>query len=306
MQRRNLLKAVTAAGVSVVASEAAAASPKRATAVLQKESSTIVTAAGATLFYRDWGSGKPVVFVAGWALPSDMWSYQMVPLSTQGLRCIAYDRRGHGRSSDPGRGYDYDTLADDLAAVMESLDLQAVTLVGYSIGSGEVVRYLTRHGSNRVARILLLAPTATPYPQKSPDNPDGLDPAVFADFRRHCLLRDFPKWMADNARPFVVEETSTYMIEWVMGMMERCSLQALFGCSVASSSTDFRSELTKINLPTLVIQGDKDINGIDRTGRKTAAMIPGARFKVYEGAPHGLFITHMDRLNQDLLQFARE
>ncbi len=304
MQRRNLLKAVTAAGVSMVSSNAASASPNRGAAVLHKESSTIVTASGATLFYRDWGSGKPVVFVSGWALPSDMWSYQMVPLSEHGLRCIAYDRRGHGRSSDPGRGYDYDTLADDLAGVMESLDLREVTLVGYSIGSGEVVRYLTRHGSDRVARILLLAPTATPYPQKSPDNPDGLDPAIFAEFRRK-QLRDFPKWMADNARPFVVEETSPNMIEWVMGMMERCSLQALFRCSVASSSTDFRSELAKINLPTLVIQGDKDVNGIDRTGRKTAAMIPGARFKVYEGAPHGLFITHMDRLNQDLLQFAQ-
>jgi pimeloyl-ACP methyl ester carboxylesterase len=112
--------------------------------------------------------------------------------------------------------------------------------------------------------------------------------------------------MADNARPFVVEQTSPNMIKWVMGMMERCSLQALLGCSVASSSTDFRSELAKINLPTLVIQGDKDVNGIDRTGRKTAAVIPGARFKVYEGAPHGLFLTHMDRLNEDLLQFAGE
>jgi pimeloyl-ACP methyl ester carboxylesterase len=272
---------------------------------LQKESSTIITATGATLFFRDWGSGKPIVFVAGWALPSDMWSYQMVPLSAQGLRCIAYDRRGHGRSSDPGRGYDYDTLADDLASVIESLDLQAVTLVGYSIGSGEVVRYLTRYGSSRVARILLLAPTATPCPQKSPDNPNGLDPALFDDFRRNCLLRDFPKWMADNAGPFVVKETSPHMVDWVMGMMERCSLQALFECSVASSSADFRSELTKIALPTLVIQGDKDVNGIDRTGRKTAEMIPGARFEVYEGAPHGLFITHMDRLNQDLLKFAR-
>ncbi len=305
MQRRNLLKAASAAGLSVFSSEAASASPKRAMAVLQKESSTIITAGGATLFYRDWGSGKPVVFVAGWALPSDMWSYQMAPLSEQGLRCIAYDRRGHGRSSDPGRGYDYDTLADDLAGVMESLDLREVTLVGYSIGSGEVVRYLTRHGSERVARVLLLAPTATPYPQKSPDNPDGLDPAIFAEFRRK-QMRDFPQWMADNARPFVVEETSRSMIDWVMGMMERSSLQALLQCSAASSSTDFRSELTKINLPTLVIQGDKDVNGIDRTGRKTAAMIPGALFKVYEGAPHGLFITHMDRLNQDVLQFARE
>ena len=130
MQRPNLLKAATTAGVSVVSSEAASSRPKRATAVLHKESSTIVKTGGATLFYRDWGSGKPVLFVAGWALPSDMWSYQMVPLSQQGLRCVAYDRRGHGRSSDPGQGYDYDTLADDLAAVMESLDLQAVTLVG--------------------------------------------------------------------------------------------------------------------------------------------------------------------------------
>jgi non-heme chloroperoxidase len=306
MQRRNLLKAVAAAGVSAVSGDSSTGTVNRTAGALQNESSTIATAGGATLFLRDWGSGKPVVFVAGWALPSDMWSYQMVPLSTQGLRCIAYDRRGHGRSSDPGRGYDYDTLADDLAAVMQSLDLQAVTLVGYSFGCGEVVRYLTRHGSSRVARILLLAPVATPCPQKSPDNPDGLDPAIFDDFRRNHLLRDFPKWMADNAGPFVVKETSPQMVDWIMGMMQRCSLQALFECSVASSSTDFRSELTKITLPTLVIQGDKDINGIDRTGRKTAEMIPGARFEIYEGAPHGLFVTHMDRLNADLLKFAQK
>jgi pimeloyl-ACP methyl ester carboxylesterase len=143
----------------------------RPAATLHKEWSSIVAGGHVKLFYRDWGTGKPVVFLAGWALPSDMWSYQMVPLSQQGLRCIAFDRRGHGNSSDPGGGYDYDTLADDLASVMEALDLREVTLVAYSIGSGEAVRYLTRHGSERVARLLLLAPTATPLPAEGTRQP---------------------------------------------------------------------------------------------------------------------------------------
>ncbi len=155
----------------------------------------IETRDGTQLFYRDWGSGAPLVFISGWALTSDCWGYQMAPLSDSGLRCIAYDRRGHGRSSDPGRGFDYDTLADDLAAVLDALDLKNVTLVTHSMAGGEAVRYLSRHGSKRVARVALIAATL-PFLTKTADNPDGIDPAVFENARRNVLLRDFPKALA--------------------------------------------------------------------------------------------------------------
>src|SRR5262249_16208760 len=204
---------------------------------LDKRASTIVSRDGTNLFYREWGTGKPVLFIAGWGLASDMWNYQMAPLSEKGLRCIAYDRRGHGRSSDPGRGYDYDTLSNDLAGVLEALDLRGVTLVSHSMASGEVVRYLTRHGASRIARVVLIAPTATPYPLKSADNPDGWDASIFEHFRNNMLLRDYPKWMADNARPFVLPETSDEMIDWIKSMMLRASMKALVECQRTNTST---------------------------------------------------------------------
>ncbi|NMO16281.1 alpha/beta hydrolase [Pyxidicoccus fallax] len=266
----------------------------------------IRTRDGVELFCRDWGTGKPVVFLSGWALASDMWGYQMVPLSERGLRCIAYDRRGHGQSSDPGRGYDYDTLADDLAAVLDTLDLRDVTLVGHSMSAGEMVRYLTRHGDRRIARVLFLAPANTPFLLKTPDNPDGIDAAVFEHLRNNVFLRDYAGWLSQNADPFFVPETSAAMKDWVKDMMLRTSMKAVIDCNRAMTTTDFRAELARIQVPALVIHGDKDASApIDLTGRKTAKLIPGAKLKVYEGAPHGLFVTHLDRLNGDLLAFVK-
>src|SRR5215471_15735107 len=206
MQRRKLLRSVTTAALLGAFGSRHMRAATSARASLAKGSSTIVTGDGTNLFYRDWGSGKPVVFIAGWGMPSDMWNYQMTTLSERGFRCIAYDRRGHGRSSDPGRGFDYDTLSNDLAGVLEALDLREVTLVSHSMGGGEAIRYLTRHGASRIARIALVATSATPYLQKSADNPDGLDGQIF-EHVRNALLHDFPKWTEDNARPFVVRET---------------------------------------------------------------------------------------------------
>jgi len=253
---------------------------------------------GTRLFYIDWGDGPPVLFVASWALNADMWAYQMPFLVDRGLRCIAYDPRGHGRSDRPGHGYDYNTFADDLAALIERLDLRGVTLVGHSIGGGVIVRYLTRHSAGRVARVVLLAPS-TPFLLKTEDNPDGVDTAAFA--------RDFPKWLADNARPFVVAETSPEMVQWVQGLMLQCSLNAAIDLNRAQVATDFRPELPGVTVPTLVIHGDVDVSApLELTGRRTAALIPGARLTVYEGAPHGLMFTHTDRLNADLLAFVGE
>jgi non-heme chloroperoxidase len=259
---------------------------------------------GTALFYRDWGTGKPMVFVAGAGVPSAMWAYQMVPLARAGFRCVAFDRRGHGRSSDPGRGYDFDTLSNDLAAVIETLDLRDVTLVGHSMGCGEVVRYLTRHGSARVARAALIAPT-TPFLLKTADNPHAVEKDVFEKLRAGWLL-DYPKWLAENARPFVVPETSKAIIQWCIDLMLQTSLQAVVECNVAVTETDFRRELPRIDKPVLVVHGTVDQSApIELTGRPTAELIHGSELQVYEGAPHGLFLTHIERLNGDLLRFAR-
>jgi pimeloyl-ACP methyl ester carboxylesterase len=228
----------------------------------------------------------------------------MAPLSEAGFRCIAYDRRGHGRSADPGRGFDYETLAEDLADVLNALDLTGVTLVAHSMGSGEAVRYLRRHGGQRIARLALVG-AILPFLAKTPDNPDGTDAAVWEGFRRNVLQKDFPQWLDDNARPFFVADTPVGMVSWVKNMMLGCSMKAVVECNRAVTTTDFRAELPRLQLPTLVIHGDRDASApLDFTGRRVASLIPGARLEVYPNAPHGLPLTHSGQLNRDLLDFA--
>jgi pimeloyl-ACP methyl ester carboxylesterase len=258
---------------------------------------------GTSLAIRDWGKGKPLVFLSAWCCSSDMWSYQMTPLSQRGFRRIAYDRRGHGRSSAPGDGYDLDTLANDLATVLSSLDLHGVTLVGHSSASGEIVRYLTAHGGSRIDRLLFSAP-GWPYPTKSADNPDGLPAEALELFRQKIILRDFPKWLDEGKQSFFVAETSLAMQDWFKGMMLTTSMQAAIGFNRAISAADLRPEMARINLPTLVVHGDKDASNPIGCGRAVAQLIPGARLSIYPGAPHGLFITHLDRYNSELADFA--
>ena len=267
------------------------------------EPGLIHTDDGVKLFYRDWGRGKPVVLLSSWSLNSDSWAYQMLALTEHGYRCIAYDRRGHGRSSDPGTGFDFDRLADDLATLLDTLDLRDVTLVGHSMSCGEIIRYLSRHGSDRVSRTVLVG-TVTPMLARADDNPDGIDPAVFEAFRSEWLMRDFPKWLEDNIRPFLTADSSADMMAWVKSMALQASMKALLDCHRATTSTDFRRELQEIAVPTLLVHGDLDVSSpLTITGRKTAELMPNAMLTVYEGAPHGLFLTHMDRFNRDLLAF---
>lgn len=257
------------------------------------------------LFYQDWGAGdQVVVFVHGWPFHSDMWQYQMIHLANAGVRVIAYDQRGCGRSPDPGTGYDFDTLADDLSAVMEQLRLRKVILVGHSIGAGQIARYLTRHGSDRVAGIVLLS-ASLPYIQRAPDNPDGVDPEHLEHLR--LLIRtDNPKWLAHAAKLFVTPETSPETAEWAVRMCIENSIWTLTNTNHTDVETDFRRELPKINVRTLVVHGDADHScPLETTGRRLAQLIPGAQLKVYEGAPHGLFLTHMERFNDELLTFVR-
>ena len=256
-----------------------------------------------TLFYTDWGDGEPVVFAHAWALNSDMWAYQMPDFVAAGKRCIAYDRRGHGRSDRPGHGYDYDTLADDLAALMDQLDLRGVTLVGHSAGCGDVVRYMTRHGSARVDRCVLLAPIM-PLLARTPDNPDGLDEAVLMASAA-ALKRDVPQWCADNGPPFFGRTpVSDGLGDWVARQIVDTPLKILLDTAAAFSTTDFREELRRVEVPTLVVHGDLDQSApIDITGRRVADLVPDSTFVVYEGAGHGLYAADHERVNADVLRF---
>jgi non-heme chloroperoxidase len=264
----------------------------------------IRTSDNVALFYRDWGAGKPLLFLHGWALNSQMWAYQMLPLSSQGFRCIAYDRRAHGRSSDPGRGFDYDTLADDLAAILEALDLSDVTLIAHSFASGETVRYLTRHGDDRIARLLLVSPAAIPYLTKTADNPIGIDPAMIEQLRAP-ILRDFPGWCEAGAEAYFAGSAKRAVADWTIRTMTEASMLAVAALNRTQFATDFRPELPRIAVPTLIVHGDCDASApLDLTGRPAAAQIPGARLEVYEGGPHGLYFTHQERLVADIARFA--
>lgn len=258
------------------------------------------------LFYVDWGSGKPVVFAHAWALNSDMWTYQLPSFIAEGLRCVAFDRRGHGRADRPGRGYDYDTFADDLAVLIEQLDLRDLTLVGHSAGCGEVVRYLSRHGDRRVERAVLLAPI-TPLLVKTEDNPEGLDPAILTA-GAEALMADVPRWCAENAPPFFgTTAVSPGLGEWVTRQIVDTPLKILLDTAAAYAMTDFRADLASVRVPTLIIHGDLDASApIDLTGRRTAALIAGSRLLVYEGSGHGLYAADHARLNPDALAFMRE
>ncbi|WP_372396229.1 alpha/beta hydrolase [Azospirillum sp. HJ39] len=263
---------------------------------------------GVELFYRDWaaeegkGGGRPVLFVSSWSLTSDAWAYQMLPLSMQGCRCVAFDRRGHGRSAESPSGYGFDRLADDIAALLEALDLRGVTLVGHSMATGEILRYLTRHGAGRVAGVVMVG-TITPLLARTADNPGGVDPAAFEAFRTENLLRDFPKWLGDNVGPFLDERTSAETKGWIAGMALNSSLKALLDCHRAIASADFSRELPGIAVPTLVVHGDRDVTTPLDLARRTVALMPNATLSLYEDAPHGLFLTHRDRFNAELLAF---
>ncbi|HEY3947391.1 alpha/beta hydrolase [Phenylobacterium sp.] len=296
MHRRTLISAM-AAGMSA-AGAATAQTRDKGVRPMSASPAEVETRDGVRLHVRAWGQGRPVVFVHGWAVTCEVFQYQMAALSAQ-ARCIAYDKRGHGRSSDPGSGYGYDDLADDLAAVLERLDLHDVVVVGHSMGPAEIVRYLSRHGSGRVSRLVLIS-SALPFMMRTADNPDGIDPAMFAA-RRKTWVQDMPKFLAENARGFVLPATSQPTVDWLAAMGAQASLKALIDLNHTITETDLRKEVAQVRLPSLVIHGAEDKSApLDLAGRRTAAMIPGAQLKVYEGAPHGLLLTHADRLNQDL------
>jgi len=260
---------------------------------------------GAQLYWCEWGEGAPILFLNSLGLSTRMWDYQMDAFAECGFRCIGFDRRGHGRSDQPARGYDHDTFADDVASLIEALDLSTLTLIGHSMAGGEIVRYLTRHGSRRVARIVLLAPM-TPKLLKTEDNPSGI-PREQIETLRAQWKRDYPQWVAEGVPPFFVPETSAAMMQWVTDLVQQISLPVALACNRAMVEEDFRAEMRRIEVPTLLIHGDRDRSApIEATGRPSAELLPQCRFEVYEGAPHGLLYTHMDRLHADIMRFMRE
>lgn len=271
-------------------------------------SNTITTKDGTHLYYKDWGSGQPVVFSHGWPLNSDSWEAQMLFLASKGYRTIAHDRRGHGRSSQPWSGNDMDTYADDLATLMDTLDLKNAVLVGFSTGGGEVARYIGRHGTKRVAKAALVS-AVPPLMLKTEANPQGLPIDVFNSIRageianRSQLYRDIASgpFFGFN-RPGAKVSQGLIDSFWAQGM--QASHRSTLECIKAFSETDFTEDLKKFSVPTLVVHGDDDqVVPIAASAYGTAKLVKNAKLVVYAGGPHGLADTHKDRLNTDLLAF---
>lgn len=272
-------------------------------------SSTITTKDNTKIYYKDWGKGPVVTFSHGWPLNSDAWDGQMFFLAQNGFRVIAHDRRGHGRSSQPFSGNDMDGYADDLAAVIEALDLKDAVLVGHSTGGGEVVRYIARHGKERVAKAVLIA-AVPPIMLKTPANPEGLAMEVF-DNLRSGLTKDRSQFYKDLAIPFYgANRPGTKVSQGTLDQFWLWSMQAglknAYESIKAFSETDFTEDLKKIDVPTLVMHGDDDqIVPVKDSAVKSARLIRGAKEIYYPGAPHGLTATHQDQVNADLLAFLR-
>jgi non-heme chloroperoxidase len=272
--------------------------------------SMITTKDGTQIYYKDWGTGQPVVFSHGWPLNSDSWEAQMMFLASHGYRCIAHDRRGHGRSSQPWTGNDMDTYADDLSTLIETLDLKNIVLIGFSAGGGEVARYIGRHGTKLISKAALIA-SVPPLMLKTADNPGGLPIEKFDEIRQHSLA-DRSQFYQDVAGgPFfganrAGAKVSQGMIDtfWHQGVM--AGHKNAYDCIRAFSETNFTEDLKRFDIPTLIIHGDDDqIVPIGASALLSSKLVKDAILKIYIGAPHGLAETHKDQLNADLLEFLK-
>jgi non-heme chloroperoxidase len=262
---------------------------------------------GTSIHVKDMGRGRPVILIHGWPLTGDMFEYQTLALLEAGYRVITYDRRGFGQSEHGAFGYDYNTFADDLAAVIEELGLETVSLVGFSMGGGEIARYLTNHGTARIAKVALVS-SVVPYLLRGDDNPDGVEESVFDTMKaqvredRFAFLQDFAKQFYGVG--FISSPVSQGLLDWSFLLAAMASPKATIECIDAFARTDFRPDLASFTVPTLVIHGTADKTvPIDPSGRAAAAGIAGAQFVEYEDEPHGLFATAPARLNEDLIRF---
>ena len=272
--------------------------------------STFTTQDGTLIYYKDWGTGQPVVFCHGWPLCADSWAAQMLFLAGNGYRCIAHDRRGHGRSSQPWNGNDMDTYADDLAEFIETLDLNNAVLIGFSAGGGEVARYVGRYGTKRVAKLALIA-AVPPMMLKTETNPGGLPIESFDEIRQSSIADRSQLYKDIAGGPFFGAnrpdaKVSQGMIDWFWLQGMQAGHKSTFDCIKAFSETDFTEDLRKFDVPTLIVHGDDDqIVPIGASALLSAKLVSNATLKIYPGAPHGLVDTHKDRLNADLLEFLK-
>jgi non-heme chloroperoxidase len=270
---------------------------------------TITTKDGTEIYYKDWGTGQPIVFSHGWPLTADAWEDQMIFLGAQGYRCIAHDRRGHGRSSQPWDGNEMDTYADDLAELVEALDLKDAIHVGHSTGGGEVARYIGRHGTARVAKAVLIS-AVPPLMLKTPANPGGLPIEIFDELRTNTLA-DRSQFFKDFSAPFYGANRPGAKVSqglrdsfWLQAMLG--GLKGIYDCIKAFSETDFTEDLKKFDVPTLILHGDDDqIVPIGAAGMLSSKIVKGAILKVYPGAPHGMCSTLKNEVNADLLAFIK-
>ncbi|MWB95360.1 alpha/beta fold hydrolase [Flavobacterium sp. GA093] len=267
----------------------------------------IETEQNVKLYVKDYGQGEPVILIHGWPLSNEMWEYQIEFLVQNNYRVIAYDRRGFGKSSQPWNGYDYDTLSDDLKEIIEQLELENVTLVGFSMGGGEVVRYFSRHGGKGVKKAALIS-SIIPFLLKTEDNPEGR-PQEKGEASAAAIKEDRIGFLDNFGKTFfgvniINKPLSTPLLEYYRMLCSFASSRATLKCAESLNTTDFRDELHTIKVPTLIIHGNEDKNvPIEVSSEKTAAAIANNTFIVYEGAPHGLFYTEKDKLNEDLLNF---
>ena len=259
------------------------------------------------IYYEDIGKGKAVVFIHGWPLSGSMWEYQLTQLPQHGMRCITYDRRGFGKSDYPMNGYDYDTLAGDLKELIDELELTDITLVGFSMGGGEIAKYFSLYEGARVSKVVLIS-AVVPYMLQTDNNPDGVPQEVF-DTMAKAMTADRPTFLESFNKDFYsvsltnIPVTDAYLNNSLNKTMASSPIATL-ACAKSFSSTDFRKDVKMINVPTLIIHGDDDkIVPIKLTSEQTVQMINGSTYKVYEGAPHGLWFTHKEKLNMDLIEF---
>jgi pimeloyl-ACP methyl ester carboxylesterase len=305
LDRRQLIHSAALGGAAVMQSSSAQArSGSGHTREMSRAGPFITARDGTRLFVQDWGSGRPIVFLSAWTFHSNVWGSHVAALVAHGYRCIVPDRRGHGRSDVPNRGYDLETMVDDLSIIIDRLDLRDAILVAHSMGAYEAARYCAKQGKDRISRLFLAAP-ATPFSTRTADNPEGWPKEAIAA-QSQLIAKDFTRWIGENQAPFFTPDTPEETRAWIKTIMTSVALPVALLTRDATTAADVRPDLKEVVCPTLIVHGDKDVSApLAVTGARTARLVPNAKLIVYPDAPHGLIFTHRERMLSDLLTFVK-